>query len=591
MTTDTPVPTQEDSAADALDSDDSAPEAAAPPVESGPEEADSEAVVALGWGRILFAHTFPDAKRIAEVLLEEAEGERDIAIYVRDPHLVLAAAPQSLFLDPSHTYRLELDRFETEEDPPGGFIVRRLRNKRDAQEINRLYASCNMVQAPVERFLANLQGRRIVHLVAEDEETGAVLGTVTGLDHYHCFNEPEHGASLWSLAVDPQCPFPGIGEALIGALAEHFRARERSFLDLSVMHDNEPAIALYEKLGFERIPLFSIKCRNQLNEPLYTAPEPRERLKQDAEVIIREARRRGITVEIEDAESGLFHLVLGGRTIACNESLCDLTSALAYQRCDDRPLARRLFLHAGLPVPDQIEAGDPDEERLFLRSHGTVVVKPCARGSHAPTLVDIEDEDALAAAIADIGTQTPRVLIEETVPGDHLRVLVIGNRVVAGALRRPAEVVGNGTSTMRQLVEVQSRRRAAATGGESRIPWDAETRACIFAAGYSLDGVPQDGEVIRVRRMPSLTLGGTIHDVTAMLHVRIVDAATAAARTLGAPVVGIDFMIDNPTEPEFMLFGADAQPSLAHHQPQPAASRFLDLLFPQTARGGPWSQR
>ncbi|MBP5855507.1 N-acetylglutaminylglutamine synthetase [Marivibrio halodurans] len=551
--------------------------------DDGPDE---EAVVSLGWGRVLFSHSFESAERIAETLLAERDGERDIAIYVRDPHLVLAAAPESLFLDPSHTYRLDLSAYRPGGEVQHGFTVRPMRSKRDAQEINRLYSACGMVQAPIERFMANLESDRIVHLVAEDRTTGAALGTVTGLDHLLCFNEPEHGASLWSLAVDPHGQLPGVGEALIRALAEHFQARERRFLDLSVMHDNEPAIALYEKLGFERIPLFSVKCRNSFNEPLYTAPEPRDRLKQDAEVIIREARRRGIAVEIEDSESGLFQLTFGGRAICCDESLSDFTSALAERRCEDRQLSRRLFIRAGLPVPEQIEAGDPDEERAFLERNGRIIAKPARRSSHAPVMVDIANLDALEHAVAEIGAQSPRVLLEEMLPGDHLRVLVIENRVIAGALRRPAEIVGNGRASVRQLVEVQSRRRAAATGGESRIPWDEETRGCILAAGYSLDGVPGDGEILRVRRTPNLRFGGTIHDVTAMMHHQLVDAATTASRMLGAPVVGIDFMVDNPTEPDFALIGADPRPSLAHHQPQPAAARFVDMLFPQTTRRG-----
>jgi len=558
---------------------------AAPKIDSGAgEQPDENAVVDLGWGRILFGNTFEDAAELAEALQREEEGERDIAVYVAEPHLVLAAAPQALFLDPSHTYRLALSDLDDEPAPAGGFHVRRLRAKRDAQEINRLYAASAMAQAPIERFLANRDSDRIVHLVAEDDDTAAILGTVTGLDHYTCFNDPERGSSLWSLAVDPQAAFPGVGEALIRALADHFKAAGRTRLDLSVMHDNEPAIALYEKLGFERLPLFSVKCRNPFNEPLYTAPETRERLKQDAEVIIREARRRGVTVEIEDAESGLFQLILGGRVLSCNESLCDLTSAVAYQRCDDRQLCRRLMMRAGLPTPDQMESGDPDDEAAFLKRCGKVVVKAASRSSPAPVAVDVVEAESLTGAIADIAAQHPKVILEESVPGDHLRVLVIENRVVAGALRRPAQIVGTGRASVRQLVEIQSRRRAAATGGESRIPWDEETRACILEAGYSLDGVPADGEVIRVRRTPHLQHGGTIHDVTALLHVRLVDAATTAARVLDTPVVGIDMMVDNPTDPEFSVIGADPQPSLAHHQPQPAARHFLDMLFPQTAR-------
>ena len=59
-----------------------------------------------GWGRLLIGHTFPDAATLANELLNEHTGERDIALYVAAPQQVLAQAPQQLFLDPSDTLRL-----------------------------------------------------------------------------------------------------------------------------------------------------------------------------------------------------------------------------------------------------------------------------------------------------------------------------------------------------------------------------------------------------------------------------------------------------------------------------------------------------
>ena len=49
-------------------------------------------------------------------------------------------------------------------------------------------------------------------------------------------------------------------------------------MDLSVMHDNVNAIALYEKLGFQRVPVFALKTKNSINEKLYVGPPPDERL-------------------------------------------------------------------------------------------------------------------------------------------------------------------------------------------------------------------------------------------------------------------------------------------------------------------------
>ena len=113
-----------------------------------------------------------------------------------------------------------------------------------------------------------------LHLVAEDTGTGQIVGAVSGVDHVEAFNDPEKGASLWCLAVDPQAMAPGVGETLVRQVAEHYFARERVYVDLSVMHENDMAIKLYEKLGFVRIPAFCIKHKNPINEPLFTGPTP-----------------------------------------------------------------------------------------------------------------------------------------------------------------------------------------------------------------------------------------------------------------------------------------------------------------------------
>ena len=68
---------------------------------------------------------------------------------------------------------------------------------------------------------------------------------------------------------------PGVGEALTRYLAEHFQARGRAYMDVSVLHDNASAIALYEKLGFQHIQVFAVKRRNAINEPLFHRPADR----------------------------------------------------------------------------------------------------------------------------------------------------------------------------------------------------------------------------------------------------------------------------------------------------------------------------
>ncbi|MDY8107564.1 N-acetylglutaminylglutamine synthetase [Fulvimarina sp. 2208YS6-2-32] len=559
---------------------------AAPGAQGGDRMKDVEpdAFLDCGWGRLVFAQTFEDTGNLVANLREEGPDRRDIAFYVSDPHVLLSYAPQELFLDPSHTYRLDLSTYRPGSRRPRGYFIRRMASDQDGSEINRIYQTRNMVQVHPAFLNANHDNRSLTYFVAEDETTGAIVGTVTGVHHRRAFADPQNGSSLWCLAVDPQAVHPGIGESLVRRLSEHFQARGCAFMDLSVMHDNDKAIALYEKLGFRRVPYFAIKRKNQINEQLFTGPDEFEELNPYARIIVNEARRRGIHAEVTDGPGGFFRLTQGGRTIHCRESLSELTSAVAMSICDDKTVTRRIVEAADVVVPDQIDGDKADDADIaaFIEKHGKIVVKP-ARGEQGRGIaVGIDNLEDAKAAIKTAAEVSERVLLEACFEGDDLRLIVIDYRVVAAALRRPPEIIGDGAMTVRELIEAMSRRRSAATGGESRIPMDGETTRCVKHAGHSMDDVLPEGEKISVRKAANLHTGGTIHDVTGQLHPALVEAAVNAARSIEIPVTGIDLMIKKPHEPDYVFIEANERPGLANHEPQPTAERFVDLLFPRS---------
>ena len=555
-----------------------------PPLSHGEDRRPkADAVLDCGWGRLLFGQTFAEPEDLVRCFRAEGPGRRDIAFYIRDPHVVLATAPQELFLDPSHTYRLELATYRAAGEQPRGFFVRRLSSAQDAAEVNRIYVSRGMVPVNPDFFWNNRDNRAITYFVAEDQASGAIIGTVTGVSHQIAFDDCERGSSLWCLAVDAQAAQPGIGEALVRRLVEHFQTRGAAYLDLSVIHDNEQAIALYEKLGFSRVPMFAVKRKNEINERLFTAPAAEDQdLNPYARIVIDEARRRGIGVDLIDVEAGFFRLTYGGRSIACRESLSELTSAVAMSICDDKRVTRRLVEAAGVTVPAQVDAGDEKAVRGFLDRHSSVVVKPVRGEQGKGVAVDLRDWPQVQRAIEDAGRYCDQVVVEQFVSGVDLRLVVVDYRIAAAAIRVPAMVTGNGRSSVRELIAHQSRRRAAATGGESKIPLDAETERCVADAGYRLDAIPAADARIIIRKTANLHTGGTIHDVTDRLHPDLAEAAIRVARTIDIPVTGIDFIVAAPERPEYWFIEANERPGLANHKPQPTAERFIDLLFPQS---------
>ena len=534
-----------------------------------------------GWGRLLIGHTYPDPASLAQELLNEKQGERDIALYVAAPQQVLAQSPQQLFLDPSDTLRLWFSDYRPAQRVFRGFRIRRAQSEGDWTAINNLYIARGMLPIDPALLTPRHQGGP-VYWIAEDETTNAVIGSVMGLNHQKAFNDPENGSSLWCLAVDPQCTRPGVGEVLVRHLVEHFQSRGLAYLDLSVLHDNEQAKSLYAKLGFRNLPTFAIKRKNGINEKLFLGPGPQADFNPYARIIVEEAHRRGIEVQVDDAEAGLFTLIHGSRRVRCRESLSDLTTAVSMTLCQDKRMTQKTLKGAGLEVPVQQLAGNGDDNLAFLEEHQRVVVKPVDGEQGQGVAVDLRTIEDVQAAVERARLFDSRVLLESFHEGLDLRIVVIGFEVVAAAIRRPAEIIGDGRHTVGQLIEAQSRRRSAATGGESKIPVDDETHRTVEEAGFSFDSVLPADQRLAVRRTANLHTGGCLEDVTAILHPVLKDAAVRAARALDIPVVGLDLMVPAADQPEYVFIEANERCGLANHEPQPTAERFVDLLFPHS---------
>ena len=122
-----------------------------------------------GWGRLLFTPTFDRYQDLLAALREEAPDTRDIAFHVGDPHVLLAQAPQEIFLDPSHTFRLDLSTYRAGGRRPKGVTIRRFSSEGDAAGINAVYANCGMVQVREDFFAGERDNRPVTYFVAQDD--------------------------------------------------------------------------------------------------------------------------------------------------------------------------------------------------------------------------------------------------------------------------------------------------------------------------------------------------------------------------------------------------------------------------------------
>jgi GNAT-family acetyltransferase (TIGR03103 family) len=250
--------------------------------------------------------------------------------------------------------------------------------------------------------------------------------------------------------------------------------------------------------------------------------------------------------------------------------------------CQDKEVTFRMVKGFKIPTPAQIVYKDKEVAEEFLKKYKRVVVKPSHGEQGCGISVDIQNKSTLKKAILKAQKFSEKVLIEQFVEGEDLRIIVINFEVVAAAVRRPAEIIGNGKNTVKQLIQVLSKKRSAATGGESKILLDDETLRCIRVQKKNYDSVLKLGEVLKVRKTANLHTGGTIHDVTSRIHPHICEAAEKIAKILNIPVVGLDFLMPDILGTDFVLIEANERPGLANHEPQPTAEKFIDFLFPES---------
>lgn len=299
---------------------------------------------------------------------------------------------------------------------------------------------------------------------------------------------------------------------------------------------------------------------------------PYDGLNEYARIIVDEALRRGMTVDVLDADLGEIVLSLDGRRVTTVESLSELTSAVAFRRCDHKGHTRRVLARAGLRVPPGQAATFDDEDLAFLAACGELVVKPARGEGGRGITVGVSDPEGLTAACEAARAICPEVLLEQRVHGEDLRIVVIGDAVVAASVRRPPEVTGDGRRSVRRLIED---REAAFP-----VPLDGTTAEVVRDQGYDLDDVLPDGAALTVRRTANLHTGGTIVDLTDDLHPELAAVALRAARAIDIPVLGLDLIVPAVDGADYTIIEANEQPGLANHEPRPTAERFLDLLFP-----------
>lgn len=340
-----------------------------------------------------------------------------------------------------------------------------------------------------------------------------------------------------------------------------------------------------------------------LSEDIQEMRELREadRLGPSTGSIVEEAEARGIPW-IRLNKYSLCQLGYGANQKRIQATVTSETSSIGVELACDKEDTKYLLEQAEVEVP----RGDIIRRERSLEDACDyvgfpLVIKPIDGNHGRGITVDIQNyEDALQAFHhAKESSRSGAIIVEKFIKGDDYRLLVINNKLVAGAIRTPAHVIGDGKSTVQELIDEVNKDPRRGYGHENvltQISVNELTKTIIKDAGYTLESVIAEGERLILKDTANLSTGGTAEDITDIIHPANVSMAERISKIIDLDICGIDIMTTDITKPLSETGGAvlevNAGPGFRMHLapttglPRNVAAPVIDKLFPQKGDTG-----
>jgi len=331
-------------------------------------------------------------------------------------------------------------------------------------------------------------------------------------------------------------------------------------------------------------------------------PQSDEVMGGSAILTLHEAEKYGMTTE-EIPDTKIFKITYKDQAQYFRAQNPAQTTGIAFQASTDKNMGRSLLKRAGISISEgfTIKKSDPVEYWLevFAALQKPLVVKPTNGTQGQSVFMNVAEEGAFRTAVRVCLQHTLHIsagaVVEEMFQGQEYRILASAAKIIGVINRRPANVVGDGTSTITQLIEQKNsdpRRGDDPNDVLVKIKVDNHVTSHIESQGLTLESIPEKDLRVFLRLNSNISTGGDSLDVTDQVHPTVIEVAQRAMAAFpGLAFAGIDFMTKDITAPQtpdsYVIVEVNDSPGYSiHDQPYEGKNRhgayeFLCVIFPQ----------
>lgn len=253
-----------------------------------------------------------------------------------------------------------------------------------------------------------------------------------------------------------------------------------------------------------------------------------------------------------------------------------LDTSVALQLAGNKALSHRLLQDTpGYRAPAfcEFRLSSIHKALAFMQQQGPCVVKPARdTGAGAGVITGIHSATALRRAAVTASIKCKDLLIEETIPGSSYRLLFLNGQFIHGVRRDSPHVVGDGKSTVRELIEAENSRRRQqgdTTLSLFLLDVDQECRATLAAQSLGLASRPDNGQKVMVKRVVNQNAAKENVEITDQVHPSILETGAKASTHLGLELSGVDVLTTDISRPLADTGGVineiNSTPGLHHH--------------------------
>jgi cyanophycin synthetase len=314
--------------------------------------------------------------------------------------------------------------------------------------------------------------------------------------------------------------------------------------------------------------------------------------------ILAAAKKRNIPWKVINSQ-GLIQLGHGKFRQYFQSTTTGQTSDIAVDIAEDKNFTKKLLQEAAIRVPRGRAVHSMTEALEVLNEIPVpLAIKPLDGNHGRGVTLEVRTPEEVKAAFLNARKHSDIVLIEECLIGKDYRLVVVGGKLVAAAVRTPAHVKGDGTHTIKELIDLENLNPQRGEGHEmplTKILLNGETEILLARSGKTAETIPAQGEIVFLKETANLSTGGTAVDVTAKVHPEICFMCERAARIVGLDVCGVDLVAEDISLPLTKQSGGiielNAGPGIRmHHYPAEGESRdvgaaIIDHLYPNNISG------